>query len=60
MNTTTLLHQMCHTDLSQADVNAIGKNRGFSRREIASRTALESIYLSPVGVEKAMATLTTA
>jgi hypothetical protein len=51
---------MCEEHLSQADINAIGKNRGFSRREIASRTALESIFLSPVGVEKVMATLTTA
>ncbi len=58
MDITTLLHRMCHDDLSQADINAIGKNRGFSRREIANRNTLASFYLSPVGVKEALATLT--
>ncbi|MCP4357935.1 MAG: hypothetical protein GY796_07970 [Chloroflexi bacterium] len=60
MDTTTLLHRMCHDDLSQADINAISKNRGFSRREAANRSTLASFYLSPVGVKKALATLTPA
>ncbi len=60
MDTTTLIHRMCHDDLSQADINAIGKNRGFSRREAANRSTLASFYLSPVGVKEALETITPA
>lgn len=60
MNTKTLLYQMCHHDLSQTDIKAIGKSRGFTAQEFATPTMLESIYLSPIGIEKAMATLTPA
>ena len=60
MNKTTLLHHMCSDDLTQADIRAIGKSRGLSRTEIANRTTFENFYLSPVGVEQAMATLTPA
>lgn len=58
MNTTTYLHQMCHDLLSQADINAIGKARGFTTTELSSRAALENYYLSPIGVAQAMAKLT--
>jgi len=58
MNKATLLHRMCNDDLTQADINAIGKSRGLSRTEIANRITFENFYLSPVGVEQAMATLT--
>ncbi len=60
MNKAIYLHQMCSDALTQADINAIGKNRGLSRAEIASRTTLENFYLSPVGVDQAMATLSQA
>ncbi|MCP4429222.1 MAG: hypothetical protein GY803_32460 [Chloroflexi bacterium] len=60
MNKATYLHQMCSDALTQADINAIGKNRGLARAEIASRATLENFYLSPVGVERALATLTQA
>lgn len=60
MNKATLLHRMCNNDLTQADINAIGKSRGLSRTEIANRLTFENFYLSPVGVEQAMATLTQA
>ncbi|MBK8984932.1 MAG: hypothetical protein IPM39_02445 [Chloroflexi bacterium] len=58
MSTTTYLRQMCHDLLSQADINAIGKARGFTATELSSRAALENYYLSPVGVAQAMAKLT--
>ena len=51
---------MCNDDLTQADIRAISKSRGLSRTEIANRTTFENFYLSPVGVEQAMATLTPA
>lgn len=60
MNKATYLHQMCSEVLTSADINAIGKNRGFSRAEIASSTMLENFYLSPVGVEQAFGTLSQA
>jgi len=60
MNKATLLHRMCNDDLTQADINAIGKSRGLSRTEIANRITFENFYLSPVGVKQAMATLTQA
>lgn len=58
MDTLKMLHQMCHDELSQADVNAIRKSRGFSEQETATRALLENFYLSETGVEAAMATLT--
>lgn len=58
MNTITTLHQMCHNLLSQADINAIGKARGFTATELSSRAALENYYLSPIGVSQAMSKLT--
>jgi hypothetical protein len=54
MNTATLLHQMCHDCLSQADINAIGKSRGFTAAEISTRSTLENFYLSPTGVAQTM------
>lgn len=51
---------MCHDDLSQADINAIGKNRGFDPQVIDNRATLANFYLSPVGVAEAFATLTPA
>jgi len=49
---------MCHDELSNADVNAIRENRGFSEQETASRALLENFYLSDIGVEAALNTLT--
>jgi hypothetical protein len=44
--------------LSNADVKAICKNRGLSAKEAASRALFENFYLSDIGLETAMATLT--
>lgn len=52
-----LLHTMC-AEISDADLNAIRKARGFGARETASRTAFASFYLTSVGVVESMAALT--
>ena len=52
-----LLHSMC-TEISDADLNAIRKARGFGVKETASRTAFASFYLTSVGVAENMAALT--
>ncbi len=48
-----MLAQMCHEGLSQADLNAIAKARGFRKQDIASRATYESVFLSTNGVENA-------
>lgn len=58
MNASQMLHQMCHDELSIADVNAIRRNRGFSKRETASRALLENFLLSESGVRETLASLT--
>jgi hypothetical protein len=57
MNASQMLHQMCHEVLSNADVKAICKNRGFSAKEAASRALFENFFLSDIGLEAAMASL---
>ncbi|MBS1254183.1 MAG: hypothetical protein MAG451_03240 [Anaerolineales bacterium] len=57
MDATQMLHRMCHDALSNADVNAIRKSRGFSREEVATRALLENFFLSDIGVEAAIGAL---
>lgn len=56
MSIPQLLHTMC-TDLSDADLNAIRKARGFSVRETASRASFASFYTTALGVAENMAAL---
>jgi len=58
MNTSQMLHQMCYEALSNADINVIRKNRGFSEQETASRALLENFLLSDTGVADALGALT--
>lgn len=58
MDTSKMLHQMCHNVLSNADVKAICKSRGFSAKEAGSRALFENFFLSDIGLEKALSTLT--
>jgi len=58
MELAQMLTQMCRELLSDADVRAIAKSRGFSAQEAASRAIFENFYLSDIGVAAAMATLT--
>ena len=53
-----MLNQMCHEVLSNADINAIRKARGFTKHETESRSQFESFFISSIGLETAMAQLT--
>lgn len=57
MNQTEMLHQMCHSVLSEADVKAICKNRGLPAHAASSRSLLESLFVSDTGVAAALAAL---
>jgi hypothetical protein len=59
MNQTTMLEQMCRSVLSNSDIQAIGKSRGFSPAENASRVSFENAFLSDVGLETAFSSLGT-
>ncbi|MEO8354844.1 MAG: hypothetical protein ABI621_02925 [Chloroflexota bacterium] len=56
MSIPNLLHNMC-ADLSDADLNAIRKARGFSPSETASRTSFASYFVSSIGLAEAMQNL---
>ena len=56
MDPNQMLHQMCHDILSDADVKAIGKARGFSSKETSTRALLENFFLTPIGVREALET----
>jgi len=57
MDVAQMLHNMCHRFLSNADVKAICKSRGFSAREAASRALFENFYLSDLGIKEALDSL---
>ena len=59
MDLTTMLDQMCLDELSDADIKAIGKARGFNATETASRSQLAAVLLSNIGVKSAMQKLST-
>jgi len=58
MNPTQMLYEMCHSVLTNADIKAICKSRGFSDQETRTRSLFENVFLSSSGVEAAMSTLT--
>jgi hypothetical protein len=58
MELSYMLNQMCHEALSNADVNAIRKARGFTKSETENRSQFESFFLSNIGLEAAMRVLT--
>ncbi|MFH1761205.1 MAG: hypothetical protein ABIA63_08890, partial [bacterium] len=53
-----MLKNMCHKLLNAADIKAICKSRGFASGADTSRTILESIFLSDMGLADALASLT--
>ncbi len=53
-NQQQILNQMCQQVLSNADIKAIGKARGFSAQEMASRASFENFMLSDIGVVEAL------
>lgn len=58
MTVTSLLESMCSRVLSDADMKAIAKSRGFSPREASSRASFENAFLSEIGLDAAFASLT--
>ena len=58
MNPTQMLYEMCHSVLTNADIKAICKSRGFSDQETRTRSLFENVFLSSSGLEAAMSTLT--
>ncbi len=57
MEISYMLNQMCHVALATADISAIRKARGFSQKETVSRSTFESFFLSSIGLETVMASL---
>jgi hypothetical protein len=57
VNQTEMLHQMCHSVLSEADIKAICKNRGLLGDVVSSRSLLESLFMSETGVAATLAAL---
>jgi hypothetical protein len=58
MSIPQLLYSMC-AELPDTDLNAIRKARGFSASETASRTSLANFYVTSVGLDRVMQTLST-
>jgi hypothetical protein len=57
VNQTQMLHQMCHSLLSQADIKAICKNRGLPAQAASSPDVLESLFVSDRGLDAAFGSL---
>jgi hypothetical protein len=52
-----MLTEMCQHVLSDTDIKAICKSRGFSAREASSRTVFENYFLSDIGLDAAFGSL---
>ena len=59
MDIRNMLYKMCHEALSATDIKSICKSRGFPAEAKNSKSFLESIFLSDVGVQAALAKLST-
>ncbi len=57
MELSYMLSQMCHEALTDADINTIRKARGFPAKESLARTAFENFFLSNIGLQAVMASL---
>ena len=57
MKTLDMLHRMCHAHLGETDVKAICNSRGFPAEAARSRGILETLFLSPQGLDGVFATL---
>jgi hypothetical protein len=58
MNKQEMIQHMCNYYLSDTDIKAIAKNRGFSATETKNRQIFQNYFLSDIGLKKAMASLT--
>jgi len=58
MDTQSMLKQMCKSDISDSDIKAICKSRGFPVREATSRDVFENFFISSIGIKEALNSLT--
>ena len=58
MDTQSMLKQMCENDISDADIKAICKSRGFPAKEATSRDVFENFFISTIGMADALNSLT--
>ncbi len=58
MDTQSMLKQMCRSDISDSDIKAICKSRGFPIKEAASRDIFENFFISTIGIQEALSSLT--
>ncbi|MEA1905582.1 MAG: hypothetical protein U9N12_01335 [Euryarchaeota archaeon] len=58
MDTQSMLKQMCESDINDSDIKAICKSRGFPGKEAASRDVFENFFISTIGIEEALNSLT--
>ncbi len=58
MNIQKMLRQMCEKDLNDTDIKAICKSRGFPVKEATSRDIFENFFISTIGVNEALNSLT--
>ena len=57
MDTQSMLKQMCKSDISDSDIKAICKSRGFPAKEATSRDVFENFFISTIGIEEALNSL---
>jgi len=58
MDQQEMLQKMCNFYLSNTDIKAIAKNRGFSDIETKNRQVFQNFFISDIGLKKAIASLT--
>ncbi|MGB7533500.1 MAG: hypothetical protein WA977_11085 [Halobacteriota archaeon] len=58
MDTQTMLKQMCKSDINDPDIKAICKSRGFPAKEATSRDTFENFFISSIGIQEALNSLT--
>ena len=58
MDTQIMLKQMCKGDITDSDIKAICKSRGFPAKEATSRDVFENFFISTIGIKEALNSLT--
>ncbi len=58
MDTQSMLKQMCKSDTNDSDIKAICKGRGFPASEVTSRDIFENFFISTIGIQEALNSLT--
>ncbi len=58
MDMQSMLKQMCESDINDSDIKAICKSRGFPAKEATSRGVFENFFISTIGIEEALNSLT--